>query len=167
MHACLLSHVQLVVTPWTVAHQAALSMGFSRQEYWSGLACPPLGHRSCQLKESIIGTSLVVQWLLLHLPMQAVQVWCLLGELRSHMLCCSVCPKNLEENRILSSSKLQAFSCTWSLNLWPLASLHHILLFNHHFHQAALNEHLQYTSHQFNHSGNYKPTWNTVPPSKT
>ena len=33
----LLSHVWLVVTPWTVAHQAPLSMGFSRQEYWSGL----------------------------------------------------------------------------------------------------------------------------------
>ena len=29
------------VTPWTVAHQAPLSMGFSRQEYWSGLPCPP------------------------------------------------------------------------------------------------------------------------------
>ena len=29
--------------PWTVAHQALLSMGFSRQEYWSGLLCPPLG----------------------------------------------------------------------------------------------------------------------------
>ena len=28
------------VTPWTVAHQAPLSMGFSRQEYWSGLPCP-------------------------------------------------------------------------------------------------------------------------------
>ena len=28
-------------TPWTVAHQAPLSMGFSRQEYWSGLPCPP------------------------------------------------------------------------------------------------------------------------------
>ena len=28
------------VTPWTVAHQAPLSMGFSRQEYWSGLAFP-------------------------------------------------------------------------------------------------------------------------------
>ena len=27
-------------TPWTVAHQAPLSMGFSRQEYWSGLLCP-------------------------------------------------------------------------------------------------------------------------------
>ena len=31
------------VTPWTVAHQAPLSMGFSRQEYWSGLPCPPPG----------------------------------------------------------------------------------------------------------------------------
>ena len=28
------------VTPWTVAHQAPLSMEFSRQEYWSGLPCP-------------------------------------------------------------------------------------------------------------------------------
>ena len=34
-----ISHVQLFVTPWTVAHQAPLSMGFSRQEYWSGLPC--------------------------------------------------------------------------------------------------------------------------------
>ena len=33
----LLSNVQLFVTPWTVALQAALSMGFSRQENWSGL----------------------------------------------------------------------------------------------------------------------------------
>ena len=31
------------VTPWTVAHQAPLSMGFSRQEYWSGWPCPPPG----------------------------------------------------------------------------------------------------------------------------
>ena len=36
----MLSHVQLFVTPWTVALQAPLSMGFSRQEYWSGLLCP-------------------------------------------------------------------------------------------------------------------------------
>ena len=35
--AQLLSYVQLLVTPWTTAHQARLSMGFSRQEYWSGL----------------------------------------------------------------------------------------------------------------------------------
>ena len=32
-----LSRVQLFVTPWTVAYQAPPSMGFSRQEYWSGL----------------------------------------------------------------------------------------------------------------------------------
>ena len=32
-----LSHVRLFATPWTAAHQAPPSMGFSRQEYWSGL----------------------------------------------------------------------------------------------------------------------------------
>ena len=36
----LLSHVQLFVTPWTVAYHAPPSMGFSRQEYWSGLPFP-------------------------------------------------------------------------------------------------------------------------------
>ena len=34
------SHIRLFATLWTVAHQASLSMGFSRQEYWSGLLCP-------------------------------------------------------------------------------------------------------------------------------
>ena len=38
-----LSRAQLFVTPWTVAHQAPLSMGFSRQEYWSRLPFPPPG----------------------------------------------------------------------------------------------------------------------------
>jgi len=38
----LLSHVWLLVTPWTAAYQAPPSMGFSRQEYWSGV-------RSCSL----------------------------------------------------------------------------------------------------------------------
>ena len=36
-----LSHVQLFVTLWLAAHQAPLAMGFSRQEYWGGLPCPP------------------------------------------------------------------------------------------------------------------------------
>ena len=35
-----LSCVQVFVTPWTVAYQTPLSMGFSRQEYWSGLPFP-------------------------------------------------------------------------------------------------------------------------------
>ena len=38
--ACLLSCVQLFVTPWTAAHHASLSMGLSRQEYWSGWPFP-------------------------------------------------------------------------------------------------------------------------------
>ena len=46
MYACMLSCVRLFVIPWTVAHQAPLSMGFSRQEYWSGLPFPPLGDLS-------------------------------------------------------------------------------------------------------------------------
>ena len=36
----LLSHVQPLATPWTAAYQAPLSMGFSRQEYWSGVPLP-------------------------------------------------------------------------------------------------------------------------------
>ena len=46
LQACMLScfsHVRLFATPWTVAHQAPLSTGFSRQEYWSGLPCRPPG----------------------------------------------------------------------------------------------------------------------------
>ena len=39
-----LSRVQLLATPWTAAYQAPPSMGFSRQEYWSGLPLPSLGN---------------------------------------------------------------------------------------------------------------------------
>ena len=39
----LLSRVQLFAIPWTVAYQALWSMGFSRQEYWSGLPFPSPG----------------------------------------------------------------------------------------------------------------------------
>ena len=49
-HSCvcaqLLSHVRLFVTPWTVAYQAPQSVGFSRQEYWSGLPFPSPMHES-------------------------------------------------------------------------------------------------------------------------
>ena len=48
VHTCM--HTQSIrscptffATLWTIAHQAPLSMGFSRLEYWSGLLCPPLG----------------------------------------------------------------------------------------------------------------------------
>ena len=39
----LVSHVRLFTTPWTVAHQTPLSMGFPSQEYWSGLPFPSPG----------------------------------------------------------------------------------------------------------------------------
>ena len=45
-HACVLgrcSHVQIFAILWTTALQAPLSVGLSRQEYWSGLPCPPPG----------------------------------------------------------------------------------------------------------------------------
>ena len=45
-HKCVLSCfscVRFLVTLWTTAHQAPLSMGSSRQEFWSGLLCPSLG----------------------------------------------------------------------------------------------------------------------------
>ena len=46
VRACMLhrfSRVRLSATPWTAAHQAPLFLGFSRQEYWTGLPCPPPG----------------------------------------------------------------------------------------------------------------------------
>ena len=46
-----LSCVQLLVTPWTAAYQAPPSMGFSRQEYWSGVPLPSPGINSERLIE--------------------------------------------------------------------------------------------------------------------
>ena len=45
VHAKSLQSYPTLCNPWTVAHQAPLSMGFSRQEYWSGLPCPSPGDR--------------------------------------------------------------------------------------------------------------------------
>ena len=48
-----LSHVRLFATPWTVAHQAPLSMGFSRQEYWSGVPYAAHTHKhTCKCSHS-------------------------------------------------------------------------------------------------------------------
>ena len=80
VHTCArtLSHVQLFVTPWTVACQAPLSMKFSRQEYWNGLPLPSPG------KESIPGSgtkpkspahiSCIGSWILTHCATWEVQL---------------------------------------------------------------------------------------------
>ena len=64
MCVCMLSHfghVQLFVTPWTVAHQAPLSMGLSRQEYQSGMPCPPPGDLPDRVLESASPVSSALQ----------------------------------------------------------------------------------------------------------
>ena len=50
MKVKLLSRVELLATPWTAAYQALPSMGFSRQEYWSGVPLPSLRERIVELK---------------------------------------------------------------------------------------------------------------------
>ena len=62
MRAYILSCVRLFVMPWTVVHQAPLSMEFSRQEHWSGLPSPPPG----DLPDPRIGCSLKI-WALFFL----------------------------------------------------------------------------------------------------
>ena len=76
-----LSHVRLFVTSWTTAHQAPLSMEFSRQEYWSGLPFPSVGNlpdpgsNSCLLHWQVdflllshLGSSPMLTHLTLHPP---------------------------------------------------------------------------------------------------
>ena len=46
---------------WTVAHQAPLSMAFSRQEYWNGLLCPPPG-KSSELRDQIHISYIYLHW---------------------------------------------------------------------------------------------------------
>ena len=64
--ACLLSCVQLLVTPWTVACEAPLSMGFSRQEYWRELPFPTLGDPPDQWIEPFSWVSCIGRWILYH-----------------------------------------------------------------------------------------------------
>ena len=61
------SHVQLFAILWTVAHQAPLSMGFSRQEYWNGLPCLPPGDLSDPRIEPTSHISCIGEWVLYHL----------------------------------------------------------------------------------------------------
>ena len=47
-----LSHVRLLVTPWTAAYQAPESMGFAREEYWSGVPLPSPGSNFNEMRET-------------------------------------------------------------------------------------------------------------------
>ena len=54
--------VRLFATPWTIAPQAPLSMGFSRQEHWGGLPCPPPGGLSPLLQGWSLHILCLLQW---------------------------------------------------------------------------------------------------------
>ena len=61
------SHVQLCATLWTVTYQAPLSMGFSRQEYWSGLPCPPSGDlHDSEIKPTSLTSTFIGRRVLYH-----------------------------------------------------------------------------------------------------
>ena len=67
--ACMLSrfsHVRLCATLWTFALQVPLSAGSSRQEYWSGLPCPPPGDLPDQETEPVSLVSWTRRWVLYH-----------------------------------------------------------------------------------------------------
>ena len=60
-------HVQLFVTPWTIARQSPLSMGFFRQEYWSGWPCPPPGDLPNPKSEpGSLNVPFIGRWILYH-----------------------------------------------------------------------------------------------------
>ena len=61
------SHDRLFASPWTVVHQAPLSTGFSRLEYWSGLPCPPPRDLSQPWKWTWVScVSYTGKWVLYH-----------------------------------------------------------------------------------------------------
>ena len=69
-----LSHVRLLATPWTAAYEAPQSMGFSRQEYWSGVPLPSLSYAPTI---PLIRASLVIQMVKILPAMLETRVWSL------------------------------------------------------------------------------------------
>ena len=63
---CMLSCAPLFVTPWTVVHQAPLSMGFSRQECWSGFLGPSPGDLLIQGIKPRSHISCIIRWVPYH-----------------------------------------------------------------------------------------------------
>ena len=67
-----LSHGQLFVTSWTIAHQAPLSMGFSQGEYWSGVSCP--SPRIFLTQGSNLNLLWLLHWLADSLPLSHLEI---------------------------------------------------------------------------------------------
>ena len=112
LHTCVLSYfsrVQLFATPWTIACQAPLSMGFSRQEYWRGLPFPSWGDLpSLGIQpESPVAPALQMDSLLLSHEESPIQV---LRHLQIYRLCFNIQYQwSVSSLFPLFSTKTQAF----------------------------------------------------------
>ena len=104
-----LSHVRLLATPWTAAHQAPWSMGFSRQEYWSGVPLPsPRGCYTFKTKWGHSWTKQLLKILTSHDPSLIIQTSSL-GEL--YMTSSSS-----------TSSTSQFFQCSGFSTIWSAST---------------------------------------------
>ena len=130
------SRVCLFVTPWTVALQAPLSMGFSKQEYWSGLPCPPPGGlpNPGLEPESLMSPALAGRFLTPSAIWEALGRCKSLGSLKSFLcpvpqlsgariLCFLILslfrvPRNLVGSGGLLTAKWQAFFVSILSSLW-------------------------------------------------
>ena len=134
-----LSHVRLLATPWTAAHQAPPSMGFSRQEYWSGVPLPSPNINSNNNKKSSRDT----KFLSLRIK-TAVPVSLELGRIYPawlpHMTTwspeglkpASGAPARVQKNTDLakpmtSSQKASPLSPEWSPMPWPVVGCFSLL----------------------------------------
>ena len=115
-----LCRVWLFVAPWTVAHQAPLSEGFSRQEYWSGLPFSSAGDapdpgmlrtRGCSGPRDGTRVSCIDRWVLYH---QTIREDC--AGRRRAVLVCQGCYNKVPETDQLKNQKFIA------LQLWRLKS---------------------------------------------
>ena len=110
----LLSHVQFLATPWTVAHRAPPSMGFSRQEYWSGVPLPsPLkrlnpSHFFHQCGKTIVSiwVDSTVLWWLTILKFLGVIQKCLLSLMQNHTEAQAILQANCPYELTLTSLNL-------------------------------------------------------------
>ena len=87
-----LSHIQLFVTPSTLAHQTPLSIGFSRQEYWSELPCPPPGECS-QPRDRTQVSHIAGRFLTVCTTREAIEMY------SSFYCCCNKLPQIKQLNR--------------------------------------------------------------------
>ena len=111
----LLSRVQLLATPWTAAYQAPPSMGFSRQEYWSGLPLPSpmdcIVHEIQSMTEPL-SLHLLKSYFFTYLLFLAVS-WIFVAVRRLSLAVLS---------RVYSSLRCSGFSLQWLFLLWNAGS---------------------------------------------